>query len=64
MADFDLYDDVYWRGSNGIMDAREGFFEAMNRLDALSRELTDQAHNEYLERRKAELEADGDNSEA
>jgi hypothetical protein len=64
MADFDIYDDDYWRGSNGTMLRRQGYFEAMDRLDALSRELTEQAHNEYLERerRKAELEADGETS--
>jgi hypothetical protein len=57
MAEHDLYDDDFWRGHNGIMERRQNYFASMTRLDAMSRELTEQAHQEYLdrERRKSTL---------
>ena len=59
----DIFDDDYWRGFAGIMERRKGYFDAMHRLDELSRKLTRQADEEYEQRQAAEPAADRERRE-
>jgi hypothetical protein len=50
------HDDEYWKSYDGAMSRFAGFHDSMNKLDALSKRLTEEAYREYLERERRAAE--------
>jgi hypothetical protein len=53
------HDDYYWRSFEAAMSRFAGFHDSMNKLDALSKRLTEEAFQEYLERDRRAAEDTG-----
>jgi hypothetical protein len=54
----DIYDDWWWKSSEGRMARRQNYFAAMRHLGELSRQLSQQADEEYQRRQAAESPED------
>jgi hypothetical protein len=50
------HDDEFWRSFDGAMQRFAGFHDSMDKLDALSERLTEEAYTEYLERERRAAE--------